>query len=46
VIRSYGEIDIGRSGVVSMSLENKKLRLSPPIPTGAAQEEYALEEVE
>jgi acetolactate synthase-1/3 small subunit len=46
VMRSYGEIDISRSGVVSMSLENKKLRLSPPIPTGAAQEEYALEEVE
>jgi hypothetical protein len=29
-----------------MSLENKKLRLSPPVPTGAPQEEYALEETE
>jgi hypothetical protein len=29
-----------------MSLENKKLRLSPPIPTGVTQEEYALEEAE
>lgn len=46
VMRSYGEIEVSRSGVVSMSLENKKLRLSPPIPTGAPQEEYALEEAE
>jgi hypothetical protein len=28
---------------VSMSLENKKLRLSPPVPTCAAVGEYALE---
>jgi acetolactate synthase I/III small subunit len=46
VMRSYGEIEVSRSGVVSMSLENKKLRLSPPIPTGVTQEEYALEEAE
>jgi len=46
VMRSYGEIDVTRSGMVSMSLENKKLRLSPPVPTGFPQEEYALEEVE
>jgi acetolactate synthase-1/3 small subunit len=46
VMRSYGEIEVTRSGMVSMSLENKKLRLSPPVPTGAAQEEYVLEEVE
>jgi acetolactate synthase-1/3 small subunit len=39
VIRSYGEIEVTRSGVVSMSLDNKKLRLSPPIPRGAAPEE-------
>jgi acetolactate synthase-1/3 small subunit len=39
VMRSYGEIDITRSGVVSMSLDNKKLRLSPPVPRGAAPEE-------
>ena len=39
VMRSYGEIEVTRSGMVSMSLENKKLRLSPPVPTGAAQEE-------
>jgi acetolactate synthase-1/3 small subunit len=43
VMRSYGEIDVARSGIVSMSLENKKLRLSPPIPRAAAQEEFALE---
>lgn len=46
VMRSYGEIDVTRSGIVSMSLENKKLRLSPPIPRGATVEEYALESAE
>ncbi len=39
VMRSYGEIEVTRSGMVSMSLDNKKLRLSPPVPTGSAQEE-------
>ena len=39
VMRSYGEIEATRSGIVSMSLENKKLRLSPPVPRGAAPEE-------
>lgn len=38
-IRSYGEIEITRSGMVSMPLDNKKLRLSPPVPLGAASEE-------
>jgi acetolactate synthase I/III small subunit len=46
VMRSYGEIEVTRSGIVSMSLENKKLRLSPPVATGVAQEEYALESAE
>src|SRR5689334_3553833 len=39
VMRSYGEIEATRSGIVSVSLDNKKLRLSPPIPRGAAPEE-------
>ena len=39
VIRSYGEVEVIRSGIVSMSLDNKKLRLSPPVPRGAAPEE-------
>jgi acetolactate synthase-1/3 small subunit len=39
VLSSYGEIEITRSGIVSMSLDNKKLRLSPPVPRGAALEE-------
>ena len=46
VMRSYGEIDVTRSGIVSMSLENKKLRLSPPVPTCAVVEEYAPEPAE
>ena len=32
VMRAYGEIDVTRSGLVAVSLENKKLKLSPPIP--------------
>lgn len=39
VMRSYGEIEITRSGVVSMSLENKKLRLAPPVRCGPDAEE-------
>ena len=39
VMSSYGEIEVTRSGVVSMSLENKKLRLAPPVPCGAAPAE-------
>ncbi len=39
VMKSYGEIEVTRSGILSMSLDNKKLRLSPPVPRGAAPEE-------
>lgn len=35
VMRSYGDIDVTRSGVVAVSLEAKKLRLSPPVPRAA-----------
>jgi len=39
VMRSYGEIEVTRSGAVAVSLEAKKLRLSPPVPkTGSAEE--------
>ena len=31
VMRSYGDIDVVRSGGVAMSLESKKLRLQPPV---------------
>ena len=31
VMRSYGEIDVTRSGAVAISLESKKLRLQPPV---------------
>jgi acetolactate synthase-1/3 small subunit len=37
VMRSYGEIEATRSGVVSVSLEPRKLRLSSPVPTGGAK---------
>ena len=31
VMRSYGDIDVTRSGLVAVSLEAKKLKLAPPI---------------
>jgi acetolactate synthase-1/3 small subunit len=33
VMRSYGEMEISRSGAVAISLDGKKLRLQPPVPT-------------
>jgi acetolactate synthase-1/3 small subunit len=33
VMRAYGDIEVTRSGLIAVSLEQKKLRLSPPIPT-------------
>ncbi len=39
VMRSYGDIEVTRSGIVSMSLDNKKVRLSAPVPRGATVEE-------
>ena len=35
VMRSYGEIEVSRSGAVAMSLAGRKLRLQPPVPTRA-----------
>src|SRR6266568_4995252 len=32
VMRSYGEIDVARSGAIAMSLDSRKLRLQPPVP--------------
>lgn len=31
VMRSYGDIDVTRSGLVAVSLEGKKLKLAPPV---------------
>jgi acetolactate synthase-1/3 small subunit len=33
VMRTYGEIEVTRSGLTAVSLEAKRLRLSPPVPT-------------
>lgn len=44
VMRSYGEIDVIRSGSVAVSLETKKLRLSPPVLRGNAPREEELAE--
>jgi acetolactate synthase-1/3 small subunit len=35
VMRSYGEIEVTRSGMVAVALEPKKLRLASPIPAGS-----------
>ncbi len=45
LMRSYGEIEVTRSGLVAVSLESKKLRLSPPVPAPlSANMEQELEE--
>jgi acetolactate synthase-1/3 small subunit len=41
IMRSYGEIEVTRSGMVAVSLEAKKLRLAPPVPTSRDKEEAA-----
>jgi acetolactate synthase-1/3 small subunit len=35
VMRSYGEIEVARSGALAIALEAKKLKLQPPVPTRA-----------
>jgi acetolactate synthase I/III small subunit len=37
VMGSYGEIDVTRSGALAIALENKKLRLQPPVQTKAGK---------
>lgn len=39
IMRSYGEIEVTRSGTVAVSLEAKKLRLSPPTPRFTGENE-------
>jgi acetolactate synthase I/III small subunit len=39
VMRSYGDIEVTRSGAIAVSLETKKLRLAPPIPRHATLDE-------
>lgn len=41
IMGSYGEIEVTRSGLVAVSLDSKKLRLSPPIPTSGPNREKA-----
>lgn len=44
LMRAYGEIEVTRSGVVAVTLENKKLRLSPPVPAPSSAAVYEAEE--
>jgi acetolactate synthase I/III small subunit len=46
VMRSYGEIEVTRSGAIAVSLETKKLRLAPPVPRNVAVDEEADEKME
>jgi len=39
VMRSYGDIEVTRSGLLAVSLESKKLRLAPPVIRGVAAQE-------
>ena len=45
VMRSYGEIEVIRSGALAMSLEAKKLRLQPPVPAGRGRHSSTAVEV-
>jgi acetolactate synthase-1/3 small subunit len=45
VMRSYGEIEVTRSGTVAVSLEPRKLRLSSPVPTAPAKSSLAPPEI-
>ena len=45
VMRSYGDIEVIRSGALAMSLEAKKLRLQPPVPAGRGRREEQTVEV-
>ncbi len=39
VMRSYGEIEVTRSGALAIALEAKKLKLQPPVPTKSGKVE-------
>lgn len=52
LMRAYGDIEVTRSGLVAVSLENKRLRLAPPVPAplsasmeAGEQEEQQAQEV-
>jgi acetolactate synthase-1/3 small subunit len=46
VMRSYGEIEVTRSGAIAVSLEAKKLRLAPPVSRHATAADEADEKLE
>jgi len=34
-MKTFGDIDVTRSGIVAVSMESRKLRLAPPVQAGA-----------
>ena len=45
VMKSYGEIEVTRSGLVAVSLESKRLRLAPPVRKDLEVESLTTESV-
>jgi len=43
IMDSYGELQATRSGLTAVSLEMKKLKLAPPVPTGGVEASNAVE---
>jgi acetolactate synthase-1/3 small subunit len=33
-MKTFGDIDVTRSGIVAVSMESRKLRLAPPVQAG------------
>jgi len=46
IMKSYGEIEVTRSGAIAVSLEARKLRLQPPVPTRTQRTEIPAEEMD
>ncbi len=46
VMKTYGEIEVTRSGAIAVSIEARKLRLQPPVPTRTQRTEIPVEEMD
>jgi hypothetical protein len=38
-MKTFGDIDVTRSGIVAVAMESRKLRLAPPVQAGAGVDE-------
>ncbi len=46
IMQTYGETEVTRSGAIAVSLEARKLRLQPPVPTRTQRTEIPVEEMD